>query len=101
MASRRSSAVRARGPFTGRSGGGWVGTPGGDGRRSVSDTTPEVGLWPYTPQKCAGTRMDPPMSLPVASHARPAATAAALPPLEPPGVRVRSHGLLVVPYGAL
>ena len=37
--------------------------------------------------------MDPPPSLAVASGTIPAATAAAEPPLEPPGVRQRSHGL--------
>src|ERR1700730_5747549 len=29
---------------------------------------------------------------------KPAASAAAPPPVDPPGVRVRSHGLLVVPW---
>ena len=42
---------------------------------------------PYTPQKLAGMRIDPPPSLPVAIGHRYAATAAAAPPLEPPGVR--------------
>ncbi len=41
--------------------------------------------------------MDPPPSLPVAMVTRPPATAAADPPDEPPGVRVRSHGLRVMP----
>ena len=49
------------------------------------------------PQKCAGQRIEPPMSLPSSSGVNPAATAAAAPPDEPPGVRVVSHGLLVVP----
>ena len=38
------------------------------------------------------------MSVPSAHGAQPAATAAALPPLEPPGTRVRSHGLSTGPY---
>ncbi len=38
------------------------------------------------------------MSVPSAHGARPAATAAALPPEEPPGTRARSHGLSVGPY---
>ena len=42
-------------------------------------------------------RMDPPPSPPPASGTMPAATAAAEPPLEPPAVRPRSHGLLVGP----
>lgn len=42
-------------------------------------------------------RIEPPPSEPSASGARPAATAAALPPLLPPGVRARFHGLRVAP----
>ncbi len=42
-------------------------------------------------------RVEPPPSLAVAAGTRPAATAAALPPLEPPGVRSVSHGLRAVP----
>src|SRR5947209_2950447 len=41
--------------------------------------------------------MDPPVSEPSASGAKPAATAAALPPLDPPGTRVWSWGFLVGP----
>ena len=37
------------------------------------------------------------MSVPIAHGASPAATAAALPPEEPPGTRVRSHGLSTGP----
>jgi hypothetical protein len=43
-------------------------------------------------------RMLPPVSVPVAAAVRPATTAAAEPPLEPPGMRAVSHGLRVVPY---
>ncbi len=42
-------------------------------------------------------RIEPPPSLPVATGSIPAATAAAEPPEEPPGVRSRSHGLRVGP----
>ena len=42
-------------------------------------------------------RIEPPPSLPCASGTIPAATAAAEPPEEPPGVRSRSHGLRVGP----
>jgi hypothetical protein len=38
------------------------------------------------------------MSLPSSSAVKPAATAAAAPPDEPPGVRVASHGLPVLPW---
>ena len=42
-------------------------------------------------------RIEPPASVPTASGQMPASTAAALPPLLPPGVRSRSHGLRVIP----
>jgi hypothetical protein len=42
-------------------------------------------------------RIDPPPSLPWAIGTTPAATAAAEPPLDPPEVRSRSHGLRVAP----
>src|SRR5947209_19272655 len=43
-------------------------------------------------------RVEPPPSLAVQKGTTPAATAAADPPLEPPGVRVGSQGLRVVPH---
>ena len=49
------------------------------------------------PHSAAGWRIEPPVSVPIAHGARPAATAAALPPDEPPGTRVRSHGLSTGP----
>ena len=49
------------------------------------------------PHSAAGWRIEPPVSVPSAHGARPAATAAALPPEEPPGTRPRSHGLSVGP----
>src|SRR5919204_3172142 len=49
------------------------------------------------PQSAAGCRIEPPVSVPIAQGARPAATAAALPPEEPPGTRPRSHGLRTGP----
>ena len=48
---------------------------------------------PVMPQKDAGWRIEPPVSVPVAAGARRAATAAALPPDEPPGTRWVSQGL--------
>src|SRR2546422_7573036 len=50
---------------------------------------------PTPPHSDAGCRMDPPVSEPSATVARLAATAAAEPPLDPPGTRVRSCGLSV------
>src|SRR5437763_15369982 len=49
------------------------------------------------PQKDAGWRIEPPVSEPSAAGAIRAATAAADPPLEPPGVRSGAHGLRVGP----
>src|SRR5207302_9785763 len=52
---------------------------------------------PTTPHSAAGWRIEPPVSVPSAHGARPAATAAALPPEGPPGTRPRSHGLRAGP----
>jgi hypothetical protein len=49
------------------------------------------------PHQFDGTRMDPAMSLPNSSAVKPAASAAAGPPDDPPALRAVSHGLLVVP----
>ena len=59
--------------------------------------TPCVGLSPTSPQKAAGMRIDPPPSVAVAIGTIPLASAAALPPLDPPGEYSRRHGLPVVP----
>src|SRR3954447_19745588 len=48
---------------------------------------PEVGLIPTVPVRAAGWRIEPPVSVAVAPRHRSAATAAAEPPDEPPGVR--------------
>src|SRR5215472_14389219 len=61
---------------------------------------PRVGLRPNRPQHEAGMRMEPPLSHPCANGTTPAATAAAAPPLEPPAVRPRFHGLRVAPNSA-
>src|SRR5262249_14600404 len=50
---------------------------------------------PTIPHKPAGCRIDPPVSVPIAAGDIPADTAAAEPPLDPPGDRVRSHGFPV------
>ena len=52
---------------------------------------------PVMPVKLAGWRIEPPVSVPVAAGTRRAATAAAVPPDEPPGTRVASHGLRTGP----
>src|SRR5678815_505911 len=53
---------------------------------------------PVMPQKLAGWRIEPPVSVPVAAGAMRAATAAAEPPDEPPGTLFVSHGLRAGPY---
>ena len=47
---------------------------------------PCVGFRPMVPVKAAGMRIEPPASLPMDRRTTPAATAAAQPPLLPPGV---------------
>ena len=61
-------------------------------------TRPMCGLSPNSPQQAAGIRIEPAPSAATAAGTRPAATAAAEPPLEPPGVRSVSHGLRVTPH---
>ena len=56
-----------------------------------------MGFNPTIPQSDAGWRIEPPVSVPIAQGASPAATAAALPPDEPPGTRVLSHGFKTGP----
>src|SRR5689334_17403265 len=53
---------------------------------------------PTTPQNEAGWRIEPPVSDPSVATAVPAATAAAEPPLEPPGTHDVSRGLRTGPY---
>src|SRR5262249_33079970 len=61
-------------------------------------TRPYVGFSPTIPHMAPGCRMEPPVSEPRANATSPAATAAAEPPLEPPGTREGSHGFPVGPY---
>ena len=49
------------------------------------------------PQKLAGARTEPPVSLPIAKSTSPPATAAADPLDEPPGTRPGAAGLIGVP----
>ena len=53
-------------------------------RRPLRDTRPYVGFTPTHPLKLAGSLTDPPVSLPSAIGTWPPATAAALPPDDPP-----------------
>ena len=56
---------------------------------------PKLGLKPTTPQKAAGRITEPAVWVPTASGTCPAATAAAEPDDEPPGVRPGAAGLRV------
>ena len=56
-----------------------------------------VGLRPKRPHAEAGIRIEPPPSVAWAIGSMPAATAAAAPPLEPPALWPRFHGLRVGP----
>src|SRR5437588_2954705 len=60
-------------------------------------TSPRPALRPTSPVQAAGIRIDPPPSLAPATGRIPAATAAAAPPEDPPGVRPGFHGLRVGP----
>src|SRR6266851_1351176 len=85
---RRSATIVANGPSVERS------IQSGIGRRPI---TPLVGLMPTSPQNAAGILIEPPPSVAVAIGTNPPATAAAEPPLEPPGDQSVAHGFLVVP----
>ena len=69
--------------------------PNGD--NGYAGTRPKLGLSPTLPQNAAGMRTEPAPSVPTLSGPSPAATAAAVPPDEPPGVFDGSHGLRVSP----
>jgi hypothetical protein len=60
-------------------------------------TRPKLALKPKVPVNAAGMRIEPPPSVPSANGVIPAATEAAQPALEPPGVSERSSGLRVTP----
>ncbi len=62
-----------------------------------SETRCRVGFSPTRPQLEAGMRIEPPPSLAWAIGTIPAATAAAEPPLEPPGERSVFQGLRLGP----
>src|SRR5690349_17089746 len=83
-----SATVRAIGPTCDSVGAAVVGQTG---------TRPYCGLIPARPVKLQGMRIEPPPSVPIASGVIPAATEAAAPALEPPGVFAGFHGLRVMP----
>src|SRR5690348_4944112 len=80
-----SRTVRASGPAVPR--------PTGSPYIGAALIRPRLGLTPTRPQQLAGIRIEPPPSDPCAAGASPAATAAPAPPLDPPAIRSRSHGV--------
>src|SRR5712691_2792673 len=64
-------------------------------------TRPNWPLMPARPVKQHGMRIEPPPSVPSANGVTPAATDAAAPALDPPGVLPRFHGLRVMPVRGL
>src|ERR1700756_6012684 len=64
-----------------------VSRDGASGYTPFTDTRPQVVLRPATPQQEAGTRTEPPVSVPNPMSASPVATATADPLDEPPGTR--------------
>ena len=87
--SAQSSAVRAIGPT--------VSNVQDTGTTPRFDTRPVDGRRPVTPQRAAGIRIEPAVSVPSVPATIPAAAAAPLPPLEPPQIRSVSHGLRAGP----
>lgn len=84
-----SSTVRASTPLTV--------TPLNASGSGQVEIRPRCGLMPTRCVHAAGMRMLPAPSEPIAAVTRPAATAAALPPEDPPGVCRRDQGLRVCP----
>ena len=88
-ACRRSPRAGARSPRPLRAIGPTVSNVHAIGTTPSVGTRPIVGRSPVTPQKQAGIRIEPPVSVPSVPAARSAAAAAPLPPLEPPQIRAR------------
>src|SRR6516165_10769779 len=83
-----SSTVRLIGPSNTKG----VAPPNAFGRMTTG-TRPNEALYPTTLHQAAGMRIDPPASVPSAKGTRPSATAAALPPEDPPVFFLTSNGL--------
>src|SRR5919197_1145473 len=85
-----AATVRAIGPT--------VSKLGQSGKTPSVETRPQLGFRPTTPQHAAGSRTEPPVSVPRPRSQSPAASAAALPPDEPPAIRPGRAGFWTVPY---
>lgn len=89
----RSSARRASGPIDSSR----AASPSVEGNWPVFGTRSADGLWPKTPLKNAGSRIEPAMSDPSPNGTPPDPTAAPSPPDEPPAIRRGSYALRVRP----
>ena len=85
-----SATVRVRGPICTS---GWLHKKASG--RVTDGIRPKDGLNPTAPLNDAGIRTEPPPSVPWPRAAMPSATAAALPPDEPPELYPIFHGVLV------
>ena len=74
---------------------------GGAAETGNTGTRANCPLMPKRPQSAEGMRTEPPPSVQTAKGVSPAATLAAPPPLEPPDVFARFHGLRVIPVSGL
>src|SRR6266568_5034967 len=74
-----------------------VSRDGASGYTPSTGTRPQVVFRPAIPQQAAGIRTEPPVSVPRATSASPAATATAEPLDDPPGSRRGSAGFAGVP----
>ena len=82
--SARSSGSRAKQPA--------LSIDGASGRMPSMGSAPWRALSPRIPQKAAGRRIEPAVSVPSAANTAPVATATAEPPLEPPALCAGSCG---------
>src|SRR5882672_6690074 len=70
---------------------------GVNGMAPFTGTRPKVGRKPTIPQRSAGLRMEPKLSVPMENAHRPAAVADAEPELDPPAGSSGFHGLRHLP----
>ena len=91
QASATSSTVRAIGPDG-------VEAWGTSGNTPSAGMRPQLGFRPTSPQQAAGSRIEQPVSVARPRSQRPAASAAAFPPDEPPVVLPGCAGFCTVPY---
>ena len=71
---------------------------GAEREHAVERDAPQLGFSPTSPQQAAGRRIEQPVSVARPRSQRPAASAAALPPDEPPVVLPGCAGFCTVPY---